>query len=217
MPSLDVNPGSTVKVRRVDADTIPNHHRDHAGFTGASGALCAVLFRLRHRDRSALASRLTGAGPGDTVVDIGCGSGATARHAAALGATVIGVDPAPMMLRVARLTARHRRVRYAIGTAEALPIDDGAATIAWSIATVHHWHDVDAGIAEVHRVVRPAGRFLALERRTTPGVTGIASHGWTPDQAEAFADHLSAHGFSDVTIDEHATHPTALAVRATRD
>lgn len=201
----------------MNVETIPNHHRHHGGFAGARGLLCAVLFRVRHANRSTMASRLTSPGPGDVVVDIGCGSGATARHAAALGATVIGVDPASVMLRVARLVSRHRRVRYAAGTAEALPVDDGHATIAWSIATVHHWHDVDAGVAEVHRVLRPGGRFLALERRTTPGATGLASHGWTPEQAHVFADHLLSHGFSDVTINEHATHPTMLSVLATRD
>ena len=201
----------------MDVETIPNHHRHHAGFAGASGLLCAVLFRVRHRGRSVLASRLTGAGPADIVIDIGCGSGATTRHAATLGATAIGVDPAPVMLRMARLTSRHRRVRYAIGTAEALPIDDGGATVAWSIATVHHWHDLDAGVAEVHRVLRPDGRFLALERLTAPGATGVASHGWTPEQAQAFADHLSSHGFTEVSIDEHAAHPTMLGVLATRD
>jgi ubiquinone/menaquinone biosynthesis C-methylase UbiE len=81
---------------------------------------------------------------------------------------------------------------------------------------VHHWRDLDAGLAEVHRVLRPNGRFLALERRTTPGATGVASHGWTPAQAQAFADHLSSHGFTDVTIDDHAAHPTMLGVLATR-
>ena len=201
----------------MDVQTIPNHHRHHGGFAGASGLLCAVLFRVRHQDRSVLASRLTGAGRADIVVDIGCGSGATARHAAGLGATVIGIDPAPVMLRVARFASRHRRVRYAVGTAEALPVEDGVATVAWSIATVHHWQDVDAGVAEVHRVLRSGGRFLALERRTTPDATGVASHGWTPEQAQVFADHLSSHGFGEVTISEHAAHPTMFGVLATRD
>ncbi len=201
----------------MNVDTVPNHHRHHGGFSGARGLLCAALFRVRHAPRSTLASRLTAVGPGDVVVDIGCGSGATAHHTAARGATVIGVDPAPVMLRVARLASRHRRVRYAVGTAEALPIEAGLATVAWSIATVHHWQDVDAGVAEVHRVLRRGGRFLALERRTTPGATGLASHGWTPEQAQVFADHLSSHGFDDVTISEHAAHTDMLAVLATRD
>ena len=82
------------------------------------------------------------------------------------------------------------------------------ATVAWSIATVHHWQDVDAGVAEVHRVLRSGGRFLALERRTTPDATGVATHGWTPEQAQVFADHLSSHGFGDVTISEHVAPPT---------
>jgi ubiquinone/menaquinone biosynthesis C-methylase UbiE len=48
---------------------------------------------------------------------------------------------------------------------------------------VHHWHDLDAGLAEVRRVLRPSGRFLAIERQVEPGATGLASHGWTAEQA----------------------------------
>lgn len=55
------------------------------------------------------------------------------------------------MLRVARALTRASRsdtatVRYQDGTAEALPLPDGSATVAWSLATVHHWHDLDAGL-----------------------------------------------------------------------
>jgi ubiquinone/menaquinone biosynthesis C-methylase UbiE len=217
MPPLDLNPGSTVKVKAVSVETIPNHHRHHGGFAGASGLAAAVLFLARRGDRAELAVRLTDVGPGDTVVDIGCGPGVATRLAASRGATAIGVDPATVMLKVARVASRHRRVRYEVGAAESLPVDDGIATVAWSVATVHHWQDIGAGVAEVHRILRPSGRFLALEARTTPGATGHASHGWTRDQAQRFADHLTAHGFTGATIDEHPGHRPMISVLAVRD
>ena len=68
---------------------------------------------------------------------------------------------------------------------------------------------VEPALTEVSRVLGSGGRFLAAERRTTPGATGLASHGWTDAQAEAFADLCRAAGFVDVTV---ATHPGKRAL-----
>lgn len=157
------------------------------------------------RGDARLAAELTGAGRDDVVVDIGCGPGTAARHAARLGATVTGVDPASVMRRVARLLTLSSRVRYVDGVAEAVPLGDASATVVWSLATVHHWPDLDAGLREVQRVLRPGGRFLAMERRTQAGARGLASHGWTGEQAEVFAAACTALGFHDVRIDHHTT------------
>jgi ubiquinone/menaquinone biosynthesis C-methylase UbiE len=182
----------------------PNHHKDFPAFAGALGLLAALSMTVRRGGDARLAVGLTGAGPGDTVVDVGCGPGAAARHAARAGATVIGVDPARVMRRVAGvLTAGRRRgIRYMDGTAEALPVGDGAATVLWSIATVHHWDDIDGGLAEARRVLAPGGRLLAVERRTQPGARGHRSHGWTDAQAEAFAARCRAQGFEDVRVEQ---------------
>jgi SAM-dependent methyltransferase len=66
---------------------------------------------------------------------------------------------------------------------------------------VHHWHDLEAGLAEVRRVLAPGGRFVALERRTEVGADGLASHGWTDAQAAAFAEACRAAGFVDVRLE----------------
>ena len=125
--------------------------------------------------------------------------GTAARRAAASARTVTGVDPAAVMLRVAPPVPRPRaRPLRRRARAEALPLADDSATVVWSIATVHHWPDIDAGLAEARRVLRPGGRFLAIERRARRRRHGLASHGWTDEQAEAFADACRAAGFVDV-------------------
>jgi ubiquinone/menaquinone biosynthesis C-methylase UbiE len=86
----------------------------------------------------------------------------------------------------------------------------------WSLSTVHHWADIGTGLAEVHRVLRPGGRVVAIERQAQPGATGIASHGWTEAQADAFADRLAAHGFTDTVVERHPGRRPTLSVRATR-
>jgi ubiquinone/menaquinone biosynthesis C-methylase UbiE len=151
-----------------------------------------------------LACDLVQLSSGDHVLDIGCGPGAAARIASRRGAEVTGVDPAAVMLGTARrLTRPARSVTWVEGVAEALPLSDGAATVAWSLASVHHWPRLDEGLAEVRRVLQPGGRFLVMERRTRPGAKGLASHGWTRDQAERFAEMCRGAGFVDVAVTRH--------------
>jgi ubiquinone/menaquinone biosynthesis C-methylase UbiE len=107
-------------------------------------------------------------------------------------------------------------VRYIQGTAEALPLPASSVSVAWSIAAVHHWADLDAGLREARRVLKPGGRLVAIERLTRPGATGLASHGWTPGQASAFADRCRAHGFAGTRTDQHrAGRRTTVSVTVT--
>lgn len=195
----------------------PNHHSHHPGFSGWSGLVAAVGF-LSGRDRAAaLAIDLSGLRRDERLVDVGCGPGVAARRAEELGATVVGVDPAPVMLRVARLRWVRSGIDWRVGTAEGLPVDAGSADVVWSLSTVHHWADLDAGLDEVVRVLAPGGRLVVTERRITdPYADGTASHGWTPAQAEAFAGMCRRLGFVDVDVSEHEGSPAIVAVVARR-
>ena len=182
----------------------PNHHAHSPGFTGPTGYLLAATMIMGRTSDARLAERLSTLGPGDTVVDVGSGPGAAVRHAARRGASAIGVDPAKAMRRVARILTRPSlSVRYLPGSAEAIPLPDNSASILWSIAAVHHWNDLDAALQEARRVLHPAGRLVAIERHTQPGAQGHASHGWTDDQATAFAQHCANHGFLNTQVHQH--------------
>jgi len=185
---------------------VPNHHAHYGSFSGISGLLAASSMVLGRRGDGEVAARLAGLGREDVVVDIGCGPGVAVRYAARRAAAVTGVDPAPVMLRVARLLTRPRRnLRYIAGVAEALPLPDDSATVAWALATVHHWPDLDTALMEVQRVLKPGGRFVAIEKHTVAGAQGLASHGWTDAQAEAFAECCRASGFADARVDHDTT------------
>jgi ubiquinone/menaquinone biosynthesis C-methylase UbiE len=198
--------------------SVPNHHADHAGFHGVSGLLIGLTMTIGRGAIDRLAADLTAVRAGDRVVDVGCGPGGAAREAARRGAEVTGIDPAPVMLRLAQGLTRRLRVTWTEGAAEALPLPDGSATVLWSLASVHHWPDLDAGLVEAHRVLAPGGRFLAIERRTRPGATGLASHGWTDAQAEAFAERCRAAGFTAPSVARHSPgrRHHVLTVLATR-
>src|SRR5258707_15798210 len=105
----------------------------------------------------------------DDVVDIGCGPGSAVRAAARNGAHVTGVDPSPLMLRLARTVTRNQpRVAWSQGTAENLPLPSSSATVAWSVKTVHHWRDVTAGVARGRRGRGGRGRIFSVQPPTRP-------------------------------------------------
>ena len=216
---MTTSPGDTESP--ADTTSTPNHHADHPGFAGVRGLAAAACFTIGRGSAADLAIRLAGLRADDVVVDVGCGPGVAARRAAAVSGSVVGVDPAPVMLRVARALGRTGRrgvpgVRYLHGAAESLPLPDDSATVVWSLATVHHWRDLDAGLGEARRVLRPSGRLIAVERRIEPGASGHASHGWTDDHARRFAEACRDAGFTDVEIGHHRSgRGLVLSVRAT--
>lgn len=172
--------------------------------------VAAVGFLFGRDNAAKLAIELSELKAGERLVDVGCGPGVAVQHARAVGAEVIGVDPAAVMLRVARARWRSGKgVDWRIGTAESIPVDDGWANVVWSLATVHHWADVDKALREARRVLAPGGRLLVIERRIADtNAEGVASHGWTVEQPASFAEHCRREGFTDVKVGSHPG-PTA--------
>jgi SAM-dependent methyltransferase len=190
-----------------------NHHADHPDFAGVTGLLIGLIMNLTGRAAAHLAADVACVSDADRVIDVGCGPGTAVREAARRGAHVVGVDPAPVMLRLARtLTPDRAAIVWAQGAAEDLPEADSSATVVWSLATVHHWRHVTAGLAEIKRVLAPGGRFFAIERLVRPGATGLAGHGWTTQQGESFAAQCLAAGFTNVRVENHTPGRRALVV-----
>jgi ubiquinone/menaquinone biosynthesis C-methylase UbiE len=200
------------------APVVPNHHAGQPGFSGIGGYLAGLTMTIGRGAVARLAADLTAVTASDRVVDVGCGPGTAVRAAARRGAHVTGIEPAAVMLSLARtLTRRSPSISWAEGAAEALPLPDQSASVVWSISSVHHWHDVDAGLAEAHRVLGAHGRLLAIERQSRPGATGWGSHGWTHAQADVFADRCHGAGFTEVRIEScRLTLHRLLAVLAIR-
>jgi demethylmenaquinone methyltransferase / 2-methoxy-6-polyprenyl-1,4-benzoquinol methylase len=122
---------------------------------------------LHHRWR-ARAADLAAVGPGSRALDVATGTGDLAIELArrvAPGGEVIGSDFSEEMLVVARRKAPELRFEY--GNALELPYADGvfdASTVGFG---ARNFSDLDRGLAEMARVVRPGGRVVVLEI-TTP-------------------------------------------------
>jgi SAM-dependent methyltransferase len=190
-------------------------HR-HPGneFEGVLGLVAGWTMTIGRGRSTRLIVELAGVGVGDRVVDVGCGPGRFLRAAAERGATAVGVDPSSQMRRLA-LRRIPERLRAAItvteGTAEDLPLEDGSATVAWAVASFHHWSDPDAGLAEVHRVLEPGGRLLVAERLARPR-RWFQAHALTWEAAERLGARTRQAGFADVTVARHSLGRRQLVV-----
>lgn len=112
-----------------------------------------------------------------TVIDIGCGTGCALRHAAkrVVNGTLIGIDPVPRMVEIAReQTASHlaaERIAFHEGAAERLPIEDASADIVFAFDSFDHWQDQQQGLKEVRRVLNSCGRFVVVKDGGLPNGT----------------------------------------------
>jgi demethylmenaquinone methyltransferase/2-methoxy-6-polyprenyl-1,4-benzoquinol methylase len=122
---------------------------------------------LHHRWRSRAAD-LAAVGPGSAALDVATGTGDLAielARRAGPGGEVIGSDFSEEMLSLARRKAPE--IGFEWGNALELPYPDGrfdAATVGFG---ARNFADLDRGLAEMARVVRPGGRVVVLEI-TTP-------------------------------------------------
>ena len=101
----------------------------------------------------ALAARLLAARPGDSLLDVGCGTGWFARRAAADGLQVTGLDPDPASLDFARAHSAPA-LNWVEGDARTLPFADTRFDHVLSIAALCFIDDERQAVAECVRVAR---------------------------------------------------------------
>lgn len=96
-----------------------------------------------------------------TILDAGCGTGRfSALLAEIFSARVLGIDPAPNMLEVARGNVADPRCSFTAGALEALPADDASIDVVFLSMVYHHVRDWPAAHREINRVLRPGGIVL---------------------------------------------------------
>lgn len=135
-----------------------------------------------HRDYLALAGRRWQLEEARTILDVGSGVGHWSRELARLApaARIEGIEREPRWVEEATARAAAAglaaRTRYRVGTAEALPFEDGAFDVVTCQTVLIHVRDPGAVLAEMVRVTRPGGLVIAAEptNQTAPLVDAIA-------------------------------------------
>lgn len=108
--------------------------------------------------------------PGESVLDVGCGTGTLALVAKeGVGETgrVCGIDPAPKQIAYARHKAAQRGlpVDFQIGVIEAIAYPDESFDVVLSTMMMHHLTEdlKRRGLAGIARVLKPGGRLLIID------------------------------------------------------
>lgn len=127
------------------------------GHAAAFDGVADIYERFRPDYPADAVSWLVGDRPA-AVLDLGAGTGKLTRALVAAGHDVVAVDPSEPML--AQLRAVLPGVDARSGTAESLPLPDGAVDVV-TVAQAYHWFNPRVALPEIARVLRPGGR-LAL-------------------------------------------------------
>lgn len=158
--------------------------------------------------------------PGERVLDVGCGTGVVTRDVArrvAPTGRVMGIDPSPVMLAVAREIAEREglaaQIEFRVGDARALPVEDAAFDVVLAITALSHTTNAEQAIPELLRAVRPGGQVAifdidpeswmvchpdrALTRRISAAATDAVTNGWL---ARRLPGLLESAGVQDVRV-----------------
>jgi SAM-dependent methyltransferase len=119
------------------------------------------------------------------LVDLGCGSGFWLPRYADEAAHVIGVEPDERLVPLA--AARDGRVRVVAGSAEHVPLDDATVDVVHARFAYFFPPGVDAGLAEVLRILRPGGTLVVVDNDQRAGEFAdlLVSSPWATPQGQA--------------------------------
>ena len=151
----------------------------------------------------------------DTILDVGCGGGATVRKLARLASEgkVYGIDFSERSVAMARRTNRrliqagHVEIRQ--GSVSCLPFPGDAFNLVTAVETHYFWPDLISDMQEVLRVLKPGGALLIVGESYKGGKEMEKDRKWielgnmTYLSLDELSEALSAAGFSDVQVFEN--------------
>ena len=181
--------------------------RDTASASAERARDLAARLERRAKAEDEVAARdaylgLLGIAAGERVLDVGCGSGAVTREIArrvGAGGRVVGLDPSPALLAVARDLAAEAgladRLDFREGTALRLPFPDGSFDAVVCVTVLSHVPGGETAIPELARVLRPGGRLGVFDLDTDMTVFTHSDRGLTRRIVAASSDETAVNGW----------------------
>lgn len=111
--------------------------------------LIKYFFEMVHPDSS------------ESILDLGCGTGAFTSRIAGTFPRIIGIDMSPELVETAKKI--NPNVVYKVGDIEKLDIDENSVDICTLFGVLHHFQNIENVMHEVHRVLKKGGRFWSYD------------------------------------------------------
>ncbi len=180
--------------------------------TGNVGCLLARCMNAGHASLTNWGLGNVGIDVAHTVLDIGCGGGATIRRLAeiATNGMVYGIDYSRESVEVSRNVnrelIRRGRVKIVQAPVSQLPFPESMFDLATAIETHYFWPDLEADFQEVKRVLKPGGKLLLLaeffkdekyDKRNAKWVRALDMAYLSREELDAL---YSTSGYADVRI-----------------
>ncbi|WP_230486784.1 class I SAM-dependent methyltransferase [Nocardioides anomalus] len=141
---------------------------------------------------------------GRTVLDVGCGTGFHLPRFATTAAEVIGVEPHPDLVALARRRTRALpNVDVRQGTAQALPLPDACVDVVHARWAYFFGPGCEPGLAELDRVVRRGGVAMVIDNDPSRSTFGAwFRHGYPDRPGAADLERFwSTHGWTRTPVD----------------
>lgn len=183
---------------------------------GLMGRAMLRFMNLCHAPLTNWGLNLVGIQDGWTMLDIGCGGGATLRRLLkrSKGAKVYGIDiseESVVKAKKVNIDVLDKQVFIAQGSAENLPYADGMFDLVTAVETVYFWPRLPHCLQEVRRVLKSGGRFAIMVEVVDAGsmwtnvVEGMTAY--SPDELQEMLDEA---GFVETEI--HRKKPSYATV-----
>jgi arsenite methyltransferase len=174
--------------------------------TGVFGGVIRFLMNRRNARMNAFALRMLDPAPSDRVLEIGFGGGVTLPSLISKAGYVAGIDRSRDVVASARRrfagAVRAGRAEFGAGSVEALPFDPASFDKVCTVNTVYFWASLDAGFAEIYRVLKAGGRaVIGFLPKPYMDRMGMPADIFTARAAYDVVTALERVGFADIGVE----------------
>ena len=190
--------------------------------TGIVGRVIGRMMGKGNEYMNALAARVMKPARGESILEIGFGTGTLIRKLAdAMGeGLVAGADVSAVMVKQAKKRNSEHVASGLVDLRQAgatdLPFADESFDTVCAVNSFHHWPSAEDGLREIRRVLRDGGTLFLFLRMKAPKPGPMTPPGFTDDEMYIIERLLTETGYHNIMSELHMLERNVTVVKARR-